>query len=105
MSVSHTWLAHNLEAALICTLDMPEVWRTSCALVLLKPTQASCFFCPVLRTVHYASLSLPHSPSADGLDTAHAKSGAGSSEAQQQRAFTAAEGFFSATAVVNLPAT
>lgn len=43
---------------------MPEVWRTSYALVPLMPTQVSSFFCPVLRTVHYAGLSLPHNTSA-----------------------------------------
>lgn len=44
MSDSHNWLAHDLEAALLCTPRLPEVWRTSYALALPVPTQASSFF-------------------------------------------------------------
>lgn len=67
---------------------------------------AGSFFCPVLRTVHYASLSLPHSTSAVSqmvwiqlsLEQVVQKHNSREPLLQQR-------GFFPATAVVNLPET
>lgn len=98
MSVSHTWLAHNLEAALLWLhtgyarglenqLCTGSSHAHSGELFLLSSAQNSALCGSELAPQHLCS-------NPDGLDTAHAQSGAGSSEAQQQRAFTAAESFF-----------